>query len=243
MRAIAIDADGTDYYDDNKDFIPAINYAIDYTLSVMDYAYGQNKISEEVYRELTKVIVYQLNEFSRFTPSSEVRTIIAVAPEPEVFPTTWQLNATSNSFESFERTDIYYVKESSKGMANRMSVEAINKSAQNPFSKGSPLAKCLVEYSYINPINYNKVSPVTKDFEIEIRPAIPKRLVGVFYCKQHPILTATTGVNGTILLNEKLRIFLCEKALSYVTRKQADGITINQVTEKELGTLLQLLRV
>ena len=51
MQAI-LDAEGSTRYTFDRDYKPAINYAIEYYCSVFNSAFGNNKLTEENLREL-----------------------------------------------------------------------------------------------------------------------------------------------------------------------------------------------
>ena len=87
----ALDAEGSDYYNFNRDFKPAINSAIDWTVSVISQYIGIKKFSEETFRELTFTKVWQTSSFSRIqiNPADinnrDIWTILAVYPTPTVY--------------------------------------------------------------------------------------------------------------------------------------------------------------
>lgn len=82
----ALDAEGSDYYNFNRDFQPAINYALEWTVGVLTPYLGEKKFGEEVFRELTFTKVWQTSKYSRvqINPSDiggrDVWTIQAVMP-------------------------------------------------------------------------------------------------------------------------------------------------------------------
>jgi hypothetical protein len=64
MRS-ALDAEGTTYYNFARDFQPAINYALEWTVGVITPYLGDKKFGEEVFRELTYSRVWQTSQYSR----------------------------------------------------------------------------------------------------------------------------------------------------------------------------------
>lgn len=87
VRRVGLDAEGSDYYTDNEDIIPAINTAIKWLVSVINIGFASNKLSEETFRELVKTKVFQANDYSRvmLDPVSighDIWSILAVHPKP-----------------------------------------------------------------------------------------------------------------------------------------------------------------
>ena len=86
----ALDAEGSDYYNFPRDFKPAINYAIEWSVSVLTPYIGEKKFSEELFRELTFARVWQTSQYSRINinpadlDNRDIWTILAVYPVPYV---------------------------------------------------------------------------------------------------------------------------------------------------------------
>ena len=95
--ASALDAENSQRYTDNEDFIPAINYAIDYVTIAFNSIFSQKKLSEEVLKELTYVKVWQASLLSRVAFDSvkvgmDLWSILAIYPKC----------STTTSFHIFE---------------------------------------------------------------------------------------------------------------------------------------------
>jgi hypothetical protein len=86
----ALDAEGSDYYNFSRDFKPAINYALEWSVSVITPYLGQKKFPEELFRELTFSKIWQTSEYSRvnINPADlnnrDIWTILAIYPKPYV---------------------------------------------------------------------------------------------------------------------------------------------------------------
>ena len=85
----ALDAEGSGRYTFSRDFQPAINYAIEFYVSVFNSAFGDNKLSEENLRELVRTRIWQTSEDSRVFFNTddtveEVWSILAVMPNPVI---------------------------------------------------------------------------------------------------------------------------------------------------------------
>ena len=86
----ALDAEGSDYYNFSRDFRPAINYALEWSVSVISPFLGQKKFPEELFRELTFSKIWQTSNYSRvnINPADlnnrDIWTILAIYPKPYV---------------------------------------------------------------------------------------------------------------------------------------------------------------
>ena len=61
----ALDAEGADHYDDTLDIIPAINAAMKWLNNVISIAFGQRKIGEEIFQDISTTGVFQTSKDSR----------------------------------------------------------------------------------------------------------------------------------------------------------------------------------
>jgi len=246
MKNVGLDAEGSDFYTDTRDYIPAINSALQWVISLIDFAYAQNKISEEVFRELVYTHVFETSRFSRLNvPSSIFWNILAVIPKPKVIN---MINGAVNPvpsvhssiYQSFQRTDIMYIN-SEYSSATRLTIEQWENNRNNPLEAGNIriTEQGLLQYAYLAPQDYNNPVPYDGYKEIEIRPEIVEGYVAIRYAKVHPILTA---ISDNILFPSKIFDILYEKALQYIVRKQADGTTIDGVAERDINKLTQILK-
>jgi hypothetical protein len=90
MRQVGLDAEGSEYYLDSVDLIPAINAGVEWCISIINQALGQKKFSEESLRELIRTRVWQSSQFSRvhINPDEiggEIWSILAVYVRPCVY--------------------------------------------------------------------------------------------------------------------------------------------------------------
>ena len=245
MRQVGLDAEGSDYYSDSIDLIPAINAAVEWTVSVINSAMGAKKVSEEVFRDLTYTRVFQTSEYSRIKLDAAslghgVWTILAVYPLPTVYPAE-TISATTNPWDSSYRGDLSHL--SSANSAARLTLEEWVDNKSNPFAAGNSIETCadLIDYAYVNPVNYNMttgVSQYNSAPELEIRPALNKKLVSIAYVKQ-PTLATVVGDN--LEFPESMSNLIYEKALQFVSYKQGDGTNIYAVTGADINTLLQTI--
>ncbi len=85
-----LDAEGTGYFNFNRDYRPAFNYAKDWIVGVVSPLIGTKKFPEESFRELTYTQIWQTNKFSGVVldpadiGGSDYWTILAVIPRPKI---------------------------------------------------------------------------------------------------------------------------------------------------------------
>jgi hypothetical protein len=90
MRRVGLDAEGAEFYLDDIDIIPAINAAVEWSVSIISTQLGVNKFVEEKLGELHKIRVWQSSSFSRVSMNEaslgdKVWTITGVWPNPSVY--------------------------------------------------------------------------------------------------------------------------------------------------------------
>lgn len=238
----ALDAEGSDRYNFDRDFKPAINYAIEYYTSVFNSAFGQNKLSEENLRELTRTRVWQTSKYSRIhfditDTVEEVWSILVVAPEPLLDPETAPLvNPTPEN--SLYAPDVTFVR--SEYAASRQTFEEWNSNEDNIFMPGNTTFQDdFKTYAYRN-FTHFKDGELPSDIveEIEIRPYLDNQLVGVTYLV-YPLQVVSD--TDTILFPKSIQNLIVNKALNFVSWKQGDGTNLYTIQEREIATLVQLM--
>jgi hypothetical protein len=255
MRQVGLDAEGSDYYRDDIDLIPAINAAMDWLVAVINSALGANKLSEESLRELMFVAVYQTSRYSRVNIeelADEIWTILAVMPKPTVYQadslikdpvTPSYVTPAGGESTSLLRTDLAYRE--SEYSAKRLTLEEWNKNKGNPFSAGNNIidaSNCpdLVEYAYLDPIGYFTTAEIggSTGREIEVRPFLDKDFIAISYVKYPTKVTANADL---IELPISLTNLLYQKSLQFVSYKQGDDTTIHNVTANDIQILLNAM--
>ena len=245
MRS-ALDAEGADYYDDTLDLIPAINFSVEWLISIVHSAFGQKKIGEEIFRDLVFTRVFQTSQFSRiaFDPAllgHDIWTLLSVEPLPETLPVAPAILPIVNPPDSFYRNDVSHIR----GIysAGRLSIEEWGKNAENPFADGHNLeaGEVAKDYGYLNFSDYTStayvLAPITK--EIEIRPALNKKLCTVRYAKMP---TTITVVGQNIEFPQTLFNLITTKALRFIGYKQGDGSTLTQNADQDIALLIQSIQ-
>ena len=239
----ALDAENSDHYRDDMDIIPAINAAIKWLTSVVNSAYGQDKIGEEFFRELSTSGVFRTSNTSRVSLAifpSEVWSILAVYPKP----TTTRIAGvpappTPDDTRSYFLDDKLHV--SAEISCKRLNLEEWATNYGNPFEagyQGDQLCDDLKLYAYLTPINYQQTTSSFRTQELEIRPSVPNQEVTIFWAKKPAqIVTLADEIN----FPHSVFQLLFDKALNYIAYKQGDQTNLYGVTAQDINQLLNVL--
>lgn len=234
-----VDAEGSDYYTDALDYIPAINKSIDWCVAVINMAYAQKKISEEAFVDLTRVRIYQTSTFSRIllpgaTQTDTIWTILSVLPLPVCYPNN-NITVTASDVASFFRGDLSF--RSCANTCERLTVEEWEQNVNNPFEAGHNIetGETASVYGYLAPQDYTSSAYVVPGSEIEIRPALSKRLCAIRYAK---VPTQITAIGNNIEFPQSMADIIYLKTLANIGIKQGDQSTIIGNADRDLKVLL-----
>lgn len=253
IRKVGLDADpDTDYYNDDRDIIPAIDSSVKWLTSQINAAKAQNKNTQEIMRELSFAGVFQLSDKSRVMLPDSIWSIDAIWPLPITVQTPNIAPVVQTDTKvSVARPDKTHV--SSSYAAYRKTVEEWSLQNDNPFQPGgwqvgggNPAllvegSNLNVVFGYLDPYTYSgyptTVTPAAPtNVEIEIAPAIPNKLVTLMYCKTPSLVALSTD---KILFPTSAFDIIYIKALQYISYSQGDGTTIWQVTEQDVAKLFK----
>lgn len=238
MRS-ALDAEGAEHYRDDLDIIPAINSAVKWLESVVNISYGEKKIGEEIFQDLSVSGVFLTSTDSRISIDDfpePIWTIQAVYPLPTTKGTGQPYIPPADDRESAYRPDLYFV--SSDYDAKRLTVQEWISNKNNPFEagyEGNAVCEDLADYAYLNPITHLNTGAFSVEKEIEIRPVINRGLVAVIWTKTP---TPITSLNDFIEFPQQAFQILFDKALNYIAYKQGDQTTLYTVTLDDIRTLV-----
>lgn len=247
MRA-ALDAEGADHYSDSRDIFPAINNSIRWLENVIISAFGQKKIGEEIFQDLSMSGVFRTSQYSRISfdefPST-VWTILAVYALPVTDTNGNPAPATPSDKMSQYRPDLLHVRSTEQG-AKRLTLEEWADNKDNPFEagyEGTAFCPALKQRAYLNPINYGLVipipfTPITVLREIELRPAIDKGLVTIFWARNPTHIDALTD---NIQFPYQVFQLLLDRALQFASWKQGDQTTLYMVTAQDMQLLINAM--
>ena len=240
--AFALDAENSDHYRDDLDYIPAINASMKWLTAVVNSAFGQNKIGEEFFRELSYSGVFLTNNNSRVSLDvfpTEVWSVLAVMALPTTESNGNPDPPTPDTTRSYHLDNLIHV--SSQNACKRISIEAWTDGLFNPAEAGydgDQICDDLKLYSYLQPINYRSVSRGETSQEIEIRPSVKNGKITVFWAKKPDEITQLTD---QIDFPNSVFQLLFDKALNYIAYKQGDQTTIYSVTSADIQQLLTVL--
>jgi hypothetical protein len=239
----ALDAENSDHYRDDMDIIPAINAAIKWLTSVVNSAYGQDKIGEEFFRELSTSGVFRTSDTSRVSLAifpSEVWSILAVYPKPVTRKITGvPAPITPDNTRSYFLNDKLHL--TAETSCKRLNLEEWATNYGNPFEagyQGNQICDDLKLYAYLTPINYQQTSTAYKTQELEIRPSIVNQEVTIFWAKKP---TQIVTLNDEISFPHSVFQLLFDKALNYIAYKQGDQTNLFGVTSQDINQLLNVL--
>jgi hypothetical protein len=239
----ALDAENSDHYRDDMDIIPAINAAIKWLTSVVNSAYGQDKIGEEFFRELSTSGVFRTSDTSRVSLAifpSEVWSILAVYPKPVTRKITGvPAPITPDNTRSYFLNDKLHL--TAETSCKRLNLEEWAVNYGNPFEagyQGNQICDDLKLYAYLTPINYQQTSTAYKTQELEIRPSIVNQEVTIFWAKKP---TQIVTLNDEISFPHSVFQLLFDKALNYIAYKQGDQTNLFGVTSQDINQLLNVL--
>lgn len=243
QMAFALDAENSDHYLDDLDYIPAINASVKWLTNVVNAAYGQDKLGEEFFRDLAYSGVFQTTNTSRVSLNvfpSEVWTILGVYANPKTsviagYPPV----VTPDVNTSYFLSNLRHL--SSYDSCKRLSVEEWATNASNPFEAGydgDQICDALKLYAYMAPFNYQGVNSGVNSAELEIRPAIVNGKVTVFWAKKPSVITS---LSQNIEFPSSVFQVLFDKALSYIAYKQGDQTSIYGVTTQDIQQLLSVM--
>jgi hypothetical protein len=225
VKAI-LDDDNSGRYSEADDLTPFLNSAINYMVIVLNAAFEQKKASPESLRELTKTAIVTTTG-SGSTKKANVTsimtglwTIFGIEPDPEITTGPDTLSMTRNRW------------------ATRMTLEAWNDAASDPFSASSlqSMPADFIRPGYLGPGHYFSDT----DYHILIRPAsvFTADKVAVWYLKNP---TKVTGGASTIEFPQSVYNFLVEKTLNYLSRQHSPDSKYLAVTDKEITQLVNLI--
>jgi hypothetical protein len=241
--AFALDAEGSDHYIDELDYIPAINASVKWLTNVINSAVGEDKMSEEFFRDLTFSGVFRTDDCSRVSLNvfpSDVWSILAVYVNPKTRDIDGQTPpVTSDDTISYFLNNLFH--KSSDISCKRLSIEEWATSKPNPFEDGydgDSICDELKRYAYLNPINYKNTNTGNSAKSLEIRPDIINDNVTIFWVKKPSVVTAITD---EIEFPDSVFQLLFNKALNYISYKQGDETSIYSVTEKDIALLLTVI--
>lgn len=239
-----LDAEGSDRYTFAQDTKFAITSALEILISIFNTAFGENKLSPECLREITKVKIWQLNDYSRFTYNKSdtghsLWTVIGIYPKPVTNRGVSSSPVPDKSQSKF-RGDLSFI--SSDKSCKRLSLEEWSTNSKNVFMPGNEILKGeLTEYAYLDFVDYTSTSYVgnVDKAEIQIRPSVPNELVALAYLKYPNTITQLTD---NIEFPESLSTMITDIALHNLSYKQGDNTSLYTISDRSISQLVGLMK-
>lgn len=240
LGASALDAEGSDRYIFDEDYRPGIHYGINMATRVLDILFAEKKYSPEALVELTRTRVWQTDAYSRFTfnpadlSGEEMWTLFTVHPKAKCKPQGPILILADDV--SKVRTDLLYI--GSDESAARMTYEQSALDNNNPYSPGNPyITNKLKMYSVLDASNYTSTPYNTPGtYAYEVRPAVPKELIGVRYLIRP---TLPNLITDSIQFRPQATQLIVDFMLQWISWKQGDGTTLYSVSERDKQQVFQ----
>ncbi len=240
-RAIGLDADGTDYYDDELHMIPAINAAMRWLMSTVSLGLHQKRFSEEVFKKIIRLKVFQTNTLGRILIDEQFYSILNVQPLPTCLPNS-DPDLTGDAYDSEDMSeDKHYV--SGSYQCHRITSEQVNHYKGNPFKAGNTTQTVLSEltvFSYYSPIQYGIWEENVPGAYLEIFPStlVSRKLCAITYIETQDEITA---LDDELNFDDNFINILAAKTTSFLTLKQGDYTTVHNVSEQDVIQLMQAL--
>ncbi len=238
------DINEPNYYGITEDIVPAINLSVKWVVGLVNFALNEKKITEEVFSQLSKTLVFRTSDLSRVAvhvfpdPIWSIRGVHPVISH--VVSGQTPVDVSNNSL-SYHRSDLKL--SSITKSANRRTIEEWYNQASNPFAPGyNHRCEDLREYAYLNPEIYDNGSQQDGVLvsEIEIRPEIPNRNIGISYVPK-PVEISELGVND-IPLWSQAEVLVVNKALNYISFKQGSANRgLYEFTSEDINVLAEIM--
>lgn len=243
-RALAdLDAEGSQRYLFDQDFKPAIKYAQEWLVTALNKIFDTTKHSGESLRELVKIGIWQTNNFSRIAFDETVVghklwSVLALYPNPVTTPFSIPVPPNPPAASRY-MANLSFV--SGKSCTNRLTLEQWGDNVDNVFMPGNNILNgLLAEFAYLNFANYSSGTynnPGT--FELELRPALVGKYVGMAYLKRPSDITLITD---SLQFPDNMIDIILEKTLNHIAQKQGDQTTLYLVTDRDINRLIPLLQ-
>lgn len=229
-----LDAEGSDRYKFDRDYIFAINSSIEWITGLINSNYSIDKFPSEYLKELTKIKVFKTSNKSRIflnetVVGHSIWTILSVYPK---ITFTGSLTTQPNPNISIYCPNAVF-KNSNKS-AKRMTIEQWNKKNDNILLPGSTyfqnISDDFVEYSFLDFMTFD-TNP-----EIEIAPSILQEPVAISYLKMP---TPITAITDNIEFPLSLTDLFVQKTLNYISIKNSEP-ALKQLTDSNIANLIKI---
>ena len=236
-----LDDEGSQRYLWDQDYKPAIASAIDWLVAAYNYAFANNKLSEESLTDLVYTRVFQTSDFGEVVFNTtdlghDIWTIVAVYAEPRTTPVSQPVLPGQPAVSQYV-TDRTFL--GSKFRVRRKTLEQIAQVEASNFEPGSEAMAGTEwrEYAYAYIGRRSSTGVVTGGDGIIIRPEslVDRKYVGISYLK---VPRAPQVETDLIEFPAALENLVTSKALDYIATKQGDQTTLHSMTMADVSQLL-----
>jgi hypothetical protein len=249
--AANLDAEGSDRYLPEQDYVPAINSAVSRAMTAIGYVMANRDGSEEAIRELTYTRIFQTNSEGGVAISDPalvsdlghgIWNVLAVYARPEVIPSTATPSAQQDQV-SLYRDDVAF--SGSGDPVERVTLEEIAVLRNNAFMSGNEVLASnpkRVTFSYYIVGNAGSTGYDSGIGEVRVLPksVTSKSFVGISYLANPVELTPANYTTVQIPFPQSMKRTLADWALQYIAWKQGDGTNLQVNAQRDAQELFQL---
>lgn len=194
-----IEAEGTQRFLDQQDFIPAINSSLRSANALVGAVFAENKGGEEMFRDITITRVFQANAFGGITMTQaelghEVWSIAAIYAEPTFSPAVPAVVALDQD-KSQWRQDVV-MRTPGKYHVRRITLEQASQTEVNPYMQGNEVLAATPNrsfaYYWIGRRTGGGFDPGDAELVVVPVSVTGGKLIGVSYLKGVDPITSLT---------------------------------------------------
>ena len=253
--AALLDAEGSEHYTFDQDYLPNINGVQDQLLSVIGQLLGARKFTEEGLRELNKVAVFQTNAYGEIdidecltqtggqgqlpNPPHKLWTVVAVYPEFDSAGDTSIITIGVPPPTSLMRGGVRFIRPIKD--AKRYTQEQHGMLRKNVFMQGNQtLTGEMKTYGYFigSEKRWTALPSVGRTITIFPHTTNQRTLVAVAYLK---VPSQVTAITDSIEWPESMRDLIVQMVYRRMAFKQGDGTTAYGLSSVEMNMLAQAL--
>jgi hypothetical protein len=235
-----LDAESSDRYLWVQDFKPSISGAIDFAVTLFNSIFGQNKLSEEVLKDLIRTRVYQASKYSRITfnggsTNDLLWSTLGVHVNITVTPNT--IIPLGELEDSILIPNVTFLE--AEESCKRLTIEEWSFNSKNPFKKGNSIITSinLKRYAYLNFSDYRGSTLITSPNELTIRPSVANEFVALTYLKAP---TYPVNITDSIEFPQTMTDFIVAKSLDIISTKQGDQTNLYTIEQRDINKLVTL---
>lgn len=252
MRA-NLDAEGSDRYLPEQDYVPAINSAVSRAMTAIGWSLANRDGSEEALRDLTYVRVFQTNSAGGVAISDPallaslghgIWNVLGVYARPDTIPASPSLIPVADDV-SLYRDDVAW--DGSGSPVERVTLEEVPVLKGNMFMSGNEVLADnpkRVTFAYYITGNASSSGYNSGTGELRVLPksATQKSLIAISYLTTPTELTPTNYNQPGVAIEfpQSMKRTLASWALQYISWKQGDQTNLQMNAQKDAQELFSL---